>query len=85
MRPDETLDNLRRQTRELTLMLLYLNAFEDGGCRSWKGYDFDDLEALAEQGFISGSRRAKSVYLSEEGIDRAKELCAEHGIELSPA
>jgi hypothetical protein len=79
-------DKLRKQIKDLTLMLLYLNSFGDeGSCRSWKGYDFDDLNRLAEEGLISEGRRAKSVVLYDEGIERAKELCTEYGLELSEA
>ena len=43
-------DKLREQIKDLTLMLLYLNSFDDGGNqRSWKGYDFDDLNALVDR------------------------------------
>jgi hypothetical protein len=76
-------DKLREQIRDLTLMLLYLNSFNEGGCqRSWKGYDFDDLDKLAEEGYISEGRRAKSVVLYDEGIEKAKALCAEYRILL---
>ncbi len=79
-------EKLRGQIRDLTLMLLYLNSFgEDGYRRSWKGYDFDDLNQLAEDGYISEGRRAKSVVLFDEGIERAKALCAEYGIQIQPS
>jgi hypothetical protein len=79
-------EKLREQIKDLTLMLLYLNSFGDAGRRrSWKGYDFDDLNKLAEEGFISEGRRAKSVVLYDEGIERAKELCAEYGLVLPEA
>jgi len=73
-------DKLREQIKDLTLMLLYLNSFDDYGYRSWKGYDFNDLNALAEEGLISEGRRTKSVVLYDEGIEKARALCAEYGI-----
>ena len=77
-------DKLRKQIRDITLILLYLNSFNDGGStRSWKGYDFDDLNSLAEEGYISEGRRAKSVVLYDDGIEKARALCAEYGIILS--
>lgn len=77
-------NKLREQIKDLTLMLLYLNSFDDeGNQRSWKGYDFDDLNKLAEEGLISEGCRAKSVVLYDEGIEKAKTLCAEYGITLS--
>ncbi len=42
--------------------------------RAWKGYPFETLNALEEKDFISQSKRAKSVYLTEAGIRRAEEL-----------
>ncbi|MCK4395455.1 hypothetical protein KAW96_02550 [candidate division WOR-3 bacterium] len=42
--------------------------------RTWKGYPFEILDELTEKGYIRGSKRAKSVYLSEEGIKKAEEL-----------
>lgn len=42
--------------------------------RSWKGYDFGVLDALEEKGYIAGSRRAKSVILTEDGIEKAGKL-----------
>ena len=64
---------------ELTLLLLYLTSWEeDAGFttvrRSWKGYPFESLNELADGGFVSESRGAKSVYLTEEGIEKAREL-----------
>src|SRR5262245_12244882 len=48
--------------RDLTLMLAYLASWEEGPSgarRCWKGFRFEDLDALAEQGLIEDSRRAK--------------------------
>ena len=66
-------------------MLLYLNSWEEGEPgykyrRSWKGYDFDDLNALAEEELIIDSHKAKSVALSAEGEEKALELLRKFGI-----
>ncbi len=69
--------------RDLTLMLMYLTSWEErpyGIRRCWKGYDFDVLNALDEQGLISDSKRAKSVYFTEEGEQRARDLLARYKI-----
>ncbi len=69
--------------RDLTLMLMYLTSWEErpyGVRRCWKGYDFDVLNALDEQGLISDSKRAKSVYFTEEGEQRARDLLARYNI-----
>jgi len=65
--------------KELTLLLIYLTSWqEDVGLtkvqRSWKGYPFEVLDELNEEGYIDGSKHAKSVYLTEEGLSKLKEL-----------
>ncbi|MGB2782454.1 MAG: DUF6429 family protein [Atribacterota bacterium] len=42
--------------------------------RSWKGYAFEVLDELNEEGYIYGSKHVKSVYLTVEGISKAKKL-----------
>lgn len=80
-----------RQTvnRDLTLMLLSLNCWEEGDrdfhqTRAWKGYDFDALNELEEDGLIYGSRRAKSVALTDDALKQADDLFARYGIILDP-
>ena len=69
------------QVQDLTLALLYLTRFREPdfpGWRSWKGYDFDALNALSDQKLIGDSRhRSKSVVLTEDGIKKAKEILSE--------
>ena len=71
------------QLKRLTLLMIYLQSWDenvkkeyhDGAIlRAWQGYDFGILDSLSEEGFISDSKRAKSVYLTEEGIRKAKEI-----------
>ena len=67
------------QILKLTFLLIYLNSWEEKNIdkpihRAWKGDDFDTLNALEEKGYISQSKTAKSVYLTEEGVKLAKEL-----------
>jgi len=61
---------------EVVLALLYFNAHtEHGVTRAWKGFDWDTLDRLHAQGFISDPKsKAKSVVLSEEGARRSEEL-----------
>ena len=71
--------------RELTLALLFLNRFREkvgpnNVWRSWKGFDFDTLDKLAEAGLISSSRTAKSVYLTDDGLAEARRLLNKFGI-----
>ncbi len=66
---------------DFVLLLLYLTCWEEKiedidkqVLRSWKGYPFEILDELTGKGYIRGSKRAKSVYLTDEGIKKAKEL-----------
>ncbi|MGH7795776.1 MAG: DUF6429 family protein [Candidatus Binatia bacterium] len=55
------------------LALLYLGLHD--GARAWKGFDWDSLNRLHEQGFISNPRgKTKSVVLTEEGLVEARRL-----------
>lgn len=71
---------MEKEIKELTLLLLYLTSWKEKDvlnediCRSWKGYSFEILDELNEEDLIFGSKRAKSVYFTEEGIKRAEEL-----------
>jgi hypothetical protein len=63
--------------RDLALALMYLSSWteRDGDARRfWKGFDFELLNQLADEELISDSRRAKSAYLTEEGVRRAEEV-----------
>lgn len=76
--------------KELTMVLLYLSRFTEHNRFSdskdfyaWKGYDFDILNELDEEDCIcQGKRpsRSKSVYITEAGIQKAKELMERYGI-----
>ena len=70
-----------KDIKDLVLHLLNLTSWEEDTVaesgkirRSWKGYPCDVLNALEEKGFITQSRRAKSVSLTDEGIKRGKLL-----------
>ena len=64
----------------LTLVLLRQAAFQEGGdLRCWKGYDWQVMNRLHEKGLISDPvRKAKSVFLTDEGRRRAEALAAEY-------
>ena len=62
---------------DVVLALLYLNLFDDGdgNIRAWKSLNWDAMDRLFEKGYIEDPKsKAKSVYMSEEGIQRAEEL-----------
>lgn len=76
---------------ELTMMLLYLSRFterdrfsDENDWYAWKGYNFDALNKLDDEDYIrqrSRPSRTKSVYITEEGVKRAKELMEKYGVE----
>ncbi|XZF77556.1 DUF6429 family protein [Bacillus sp. AL-1R] len=78
---------MQEQIDELTLLLLYLTAFEEHTVsgettlRSWKGYPFDTLNKLSNNKLIFFSNRAKSVYLTENGIELANKLIQKYIIQ----
>lgn len=58
---------------EAVLALLWLTLHD--GNRARKGYDWDALDRLHNKGLIGNpANRAKSVVLTEEGLERAREL-----------
>jgi len=79
---------MKEKIEELTLLLLYLNSWDEDGYgrdddgniketkikRSWKGYDFDTLNSLEEKNYLNGSYKSKSVLLTEIGEREAIEL-----------
>ncbi len=74
---------MEQQIEELTLLLIYLTSWEEDlgtkknpikVLRSWKGYPFDMISSLIERDDLSGSFRAKSVMLMEQGVTRAEQL-----------
>lgn len=82
---------MNRQTlmHDLTLMLLSLTSWEEGKGdvafqRAWKGYDFDVLDELRDEGFVAGKETAKSVAITSDGINYANELFERYGIALDP-
>ena len=65
---------------EAVLALLWLTSFRENKEAPWrtrKGHDWEAMNRLCEQGFISEPRsRAKSVVLTDEGAARAEALAA---------
>lgn len=61
---------------DAVLGLLYLGLHD--GTRAWKGFDWEAMNRLHEQGYITHPRgKAKSVVFTEEGLERAKRLVEE--------
>lgn len=58
---------------DVVLALFWLTLHDD--VRAWKGFDWESLNRLHEKGFIGDPRgKAKSVVLTEEGLQRSREL-----------
>jgi hypothetical protein len=58
---------------EAVLALLYLGLHD--GARAWKGFDWDAMNRLHDQGYISDPRsKAKSVVFTEAGLEHAEHL-----------
>jgi len=58
---------------DAVLALMYLTIHDR--VRAWKGFDWDALNRLHEQGFIADPKnKTKSVVLTEEGLARSEEL-----------
>ena len=58
---------------DAVLAMLYLGLHD--GSRAWKGFDWDAMNRLHEQGYITDPRgKAMSVLFTEEGLERAKQL-----------
>ncbi|SPE42070.1 conserved hypothetical protein [Candidatus Sulfopaludibacter sp. SbA3] len=66
---------------EMVLALLCLTVTEEGdwGARTWKSHDWDVMDRLHARGYISDPKsKAKSVVLSPEGLELARELFDRH-------
>jgi len=69
---------------DLTLLLLHLTSWEERIHedltirRAWKGFRFEALDALEEAGYVNQSRGAKSVTLTQAGIEQARALAARY-------
>ena len=78
----------KKAIKELTLLLMYLNRFTDEKnfktakyYYAWKGYNFDIINKLDDEDFISqGKYRSKSVYITEKGMEEAKKLLEKYKI-----
>ena len=66
---------------QAALALLFVNSWQEGSeknTRSWKTLDWDIGDRLHKQGLITDPvGKAKSVYLTDEGVEAAKKIAAE--------
>ena len=73
--------------KELTMVLMYLSRFNEDSRfssnmdMSWKGYDFGIINELNEDDYIrQGRYRSKSVAITDEGINLARNLLNKYNI-----
>ncbi len=72
-------DRTKERIDEAVLALLYLNICERprfGGARAWKSLNWSAMDRLHDRDLISDpASKAKSVYLTDEGVARAEAAC----------
>lgn len=69
-------------SKKLTLILMYLNRIVEKDrfldkdiTYSFKGYDFNDINSLSDENYIiDNGYKSKTIYLTDKGIEKAKEL-----------
>ena len=62
---------------EMVLTLLFLTLHD--GRRAWKGHDWDAMDRLHKKGMVENPvGKAKSVVLTENGLQRCQELFIKH-------
>ena len=58
---------------DTVLALLATFSFDDGN--AWKGFDFEIMNRLHQQGFISNPvNKNKSIWMTEEGLERGRQI-----------
>ena len=73
-------ENKQMLIQQLTLALAYLTSWKEGVVeneeiiRAWKGYDWHILDELKGDELIDYSYKAKSLYITEKGVEKAKEI-----------
>lgn len=56
-------------------VLALLAAFSSDSGNTWKGFDFEIMNRLHEQGFISDPvNRNKSIWLTDDGLKRGRQI-----------
>jgi hypothetical protein len=78
----EFMKNKKELIENLTLLLLYLNSWEEKDKNipehcihcAWKNYDFDTLDILNDKDLINTKHKSKIIYLTQEGIEQAERI-----------
>jgi len=68
----------KNKVDDTTLALMYLVTWrqkKDFPMSAWKSFDWETMDRLFDKGFISDPKsKAKSVRMSDEGFQRAKQF-----------
>jgi hypothetical protein len=68
-------DKVKVDEYTLALLFLVIHDEKEHGARAWKGFDWDTMNRLHDKGFIGNPvSKTKSVVVTPEGCNRAKEL-----------
>ncbi len=80
----------KEAVHDLTLALIYLTRFiEDEkrdelrqirDFRAWKNYDWNTIDKLDEEGLVISKHGNKSLWITEDGVVKARELLERFGI-----
>ena len=74
---DERMEYDEDKVDDMVLALLFLTLHD--GYRAWKGHDWEAMDRLHKKGMIGDPvRKAKSVALTEAGLQRSRELFTKH-------
>jgi hypothetical protein len=74
---DQRMEYDEEKVDAMVLALLFLTLHD--GYRAWKGHDWDAMDRLHKKGMIANPvGKAKSVVLTEEGLQRSRELFRKH-------
>ncbi len=76
MQSEEIMNLDEKKIDNAVLALLYLGLHD--GVRAWKGFDWDVMNRLHEQGYITDPHsKTKSVVFTEDGLQRSERLLEE--------
>ncbi|MEW6041866.1 MAG: DUF6429 family protein [Elusimicrobiota bacterium] len=69
----------RDKLEDITLALAYATGWEENGVvRSWKSYPYEIINSLLEKKLISFAFKAKSMFFTPEGLEKAKALAEKY-------
>lgn len=81
--------NAEKALHDLTLALIYLTRMSDNKAdffsvqdfQAWKSYNWETVDELDAEGLVSSKHGNKSLWLTSDGVVKAREILKEHNIE----